>query len=688
VSAPQLLSLATPHAGSEIQHSVGGKYRLEERLGEGALGVVHRAVHLGLEKSFALKLLKTSGAPAAAVLARFQREAVALGRLQHPHIVGVTDSGIDEPSRVPYLVMELLHGAPLSEICRDQGPLSLVRALPLLEQIAAAVDAAHGAGVLHRDLKPGNILVEAADTDRPRVKILDFGLAELLGGPDETRVSLHPGEEESPGLTLTGALRGTPLYAAPELIRHGEASRASDIYSFGVIAYEILGGKPPFQGSMGEVLNGHLKSEPPPLPLPPPVCQVLRQALQKDPALRPRTAGEVVRGLREAAAEAEQARWKAAEVPRRQCMAVLLAALLFLLGLAIPWPPVPASERWFDDLRVRTSPAKAPDPRILLVTLDEASLADSPRPLADWADEIGRSLSRMFTAGARGVAVDLLLPAQWGTSDGFSKLLLQHPKDLTLAVFSASDGTLVGADSIDGLTKAALGSRRASEIFGFVNLDEDRDGVVRRGRLWFRDVGGAGHPSFAARAAGTLASDFAWKSGMPRDFWIDTRIDWSRYARISWRQLPAVLDRHPGLFRGRLVLVGGDFRGSGDDYYRIPHRSGSDTAVSGLTVQALMVDTIGAGLPIRDPGRMPFLIAAASGIFLAAAWVLCANRVWPAAVWLAAGAGVYLALSFPVFWRSGLRLPITAPSLLVVLGFLAALILRRNLSSPPEVSRP
>ena len=693
MSAPQSLSSVTLriareptlHAASEIQHPIGGKYRLEERLGEGALGVVYRAVHIGLEKSFAIKLLKTSGAPVPAALARFRREAVALGRLHHPHIVEVTDSGIDELSGTPYLVMELLDGVPLSEICRDHGPLPRARALPLLEQIADAIDAAHGAGVLHRDLKPGNILVDAADSELPRVKILDFGLAELLAGPEEARVPSQSGEENPPGVTMTGALRGTPLYAAPELIRHGEASRASDIYSFGVIAYEFLGGEPPFQGSMAQVLAGHLEAEPPALPLSPEVWLALSEPLRKDPALRPRTAAAAVRRLREGAAQAERARWRSAEVPRRERMAAVLAAILLLLCLGLPWPPLPAIERWIGDLRVRTSPAKAPDPRILLVTLDKASLGSSPLALADRADEIGRTLSRILGAGARGVAVDLLLPAQWSASQGFSDLLLRHSEALTLAAFSDPGGSLVGTDCIDGLTAAALGPRRLSGIFGFVNLDEDQDGTVRRGRLWFRDRSGSARPSWAARAARGLRFQ---DDGAPRDFWIDTRIDWPRYARISWRQLPAALDRNPGLFRDRLVLVGGDFRGSGDDYHRIAHRSGSNTAVSGLALQALMVDTIGAGLPIREPARMPVLAAAALGAALVMAGVLCARRVGSIAVWLAACTGVYTAISFPVFWWTGLMLPVMAPLLLVMLGLLAALVWRRNLSSPPEVSAP
>ncbi|MFP5288534.1 MAG: hypothetical protein ACLGI9_22555, partial [Thermoanaerobaculia bacterium] len=151
------------------------------------------------------------------------------------------------------------------------------------------------------------------------------------------------------------------------------------------------------------------------------------------------------------------------------------------------------------------------------------------------------------------------------------------------------------------------------------------------------------------------------------------------------QDVPAALDRSPELFRGRLVLVGEDVRGSGDDYHRIPQPSGT-SAVSGLTLQALMVDTIAAGLPIRESGKIFVFATSALVAFLAMAGALCARRAGPIASWLALGASLYVALSFPVFWRTGLMLPITAPLLLLLLGLLLALVLRRFLPSPPEVS--
>jgi serine/threonine protein kinase len=679
----------TPSSTAPAPQLLDGRYRLDERLGEGALGVVWRARHVALHRDFALKQLRTGALDDPAARARFQREAEALGRLRHPHVVEVTDFGVDPETGTPYLVMELLPGRTLADLLRETGAtgaLPVSRALPLLEALAGAVDAAHEQGILHRDLKPSNIALAAEASGEPLLKVLDFGLAQISAQQSaESPAPSAPTRDES--LTSTGMLLGTPLYAAPEVIRGGAASRASDIYSLGVIAYEMLTGRPPFHGSTSKVLAAHLQEEPPASALPEAVCEVLHEALRKEPELRPATARDFVRRLRQAVERSAAAQWRKTELPRRGALAAAIAAASLAAGLLLFPAGIPPAESRLDDLRMETADTRPHDPRILLVSIDEASLREGSVPLAGRADEIGRSLAAIFAAGARGVAVDLRLPAQWRDSPAFSDVVLRHPENLTLAAFSEADGHVDGLECVSGLTTAALGPERAAALFGFVNLDADAWGIVRSGRLSFHDRDGVEHPSFAARAASMLGALPRLPAGSA--FRIDHRVNGHLYHRILWRDLPSVLAQQPEVFRDRLVLVGGDFPGSGDDDHGIPVSLGETGAVSGLTLQALQVDTILAGLPVRQAARVPILVLAAAAAGCVSLAVLLGGRTGPAAVGLTAAAALYTAASLPFFERTGILLPITAPCLAAALGLALALALRRVLlPTPPARSSP
>jgi serine/threonine-protein kinase len=663
---------------------LGGRYRLEERLGEGALGVVWRARHLGLHRDFALKLLRAAPHEANA-LARFQREAEALGRLRHPNVVEVTDFGVDAESGVAYLVMELLPGRTLADLLREEGALAADRALPLLDALAAAIDAAHAQGILHRDLKPGNVAVSMDEAGEPLVKVLDFGLAEIAGVSAEG--SRDESSPQGSRLTSTGALLGTPLYAAPEVIRDGSASQASDIYSLGVIAYEMLTGHPPFQGPVSIVLARHLGAEPPVPRLPKAIWQTLREPLAKEPGLRPATAESFVHRLRQAVEQEEVRRWQKAELPRRLLLAATVASGALAAGLLLPPDGLPSIERRLDDLRMGTAPPRAPDPRLLLVTLDEPSLREGSAPLAGRADEIGHAIDGLFAAGARGVAIDLLLPAQWQESPAFTEAVLRHPEALTLAAFSPPKGSVTDTDCVAGLVTAALGPQRAADLFGFVNLDEDPgDHAVRRGRLSYRELSGGEHLSWAARAAASLGPVPRLPAGS--SFWIDHRIDSREHARLPWRNLAAALAHRPGLFHGRLILIGSDSLASGDDYHRIPAGPGETIAVSSLTLQALQVDTITAGLPIRQANRVPILLLTALLTGCAGLVLLLTRHAGRAAAGLAGCAILYAAASLPAFQRASFLLPVTSPCLTAALGLAAALALRFALPPIPQRRNP
>ncbi len=254
---------------------LAGRYRLEGCVAYGGVGEVWRATDLVLGRPVAVKLLRAEYAQHPEVLARFRAEARHAGSVSHPGIAQVYDYGEDGAASSPYLVMELVDGPSLARVLAA-GPLTPAHAMDVLAQAAAGLQAAHAAGLVHRDIKPGNLLVGPAG----QVKITDFGIAHAAW---------------SAPITQTGALVGTPAYLAPERVTGGPATPASDLYSLGLVGYQCLTGTVPFEGIAHGVTAAHQHRTLPPLPpaVPAGVVELVNDLAARDPAARPASAGEV-----------------------------------------------------------------------------------------------------------------------------------------------------------------------------------------------------------------------------------------------------------------------------------------------------------------------------------------------------------------------------------------------------------
>ena len=275
-----------------IGKCLDGRYRIEAQLGAGGAGTVYRARHLGLDRAVALKVLRTRERWGSRK--RFEREARALAQLSHEHIVAVSDCGVD--GDVPYLVMELLEGESLSARL-ERGALPAELACDLLLQLLEGLAYVHERGLVHRDVKPGNLFLERTAHGRERLKLLDFGLAKLLE------------QTEDAAVTLSGEVFGTPAYMPPEQITGESIDARSDVYSVGLVAFEMIAGRRAFQGHEAELLRQQLVD---PLPLlsqlrPSPAAAfaaaldpVLSRATDKDKTKRFAQAREMADALRAA----------------------------------------------------------------------------------------------------------------------------------------------------------------------------------------------------------------------------------------------------------------------------------------------------------------------------------------------------------------------------------------------------
>lgn len=279
-----------------VGQTLDGKYQLVERLGKGGMGTVYRATHLLIDRAVAIKVLNPHFVEDEEAQERFRREARAAGRLQHQNVAAVTDFGRTEDGLV-YIVMELLEGRSLRDVLSREAPLDAARAVSLMLQISAAVAAAHEARVIHRDLKPGNIFVVQRKHAPPVVKVLDFGIAKLAAD------ALEEDEEDQQTLTKVGVMIGTPRYMSPEQCDGGKLTPASDVYSLGIILYEMLTGTTPFSGSSPLAIAMKHSTETPRPPrefvssIPAPLEEIVLHALEKMPDNRPQDAGAFRREL-------------------------------------------------------------------------------------------------------------------------------------------------------------------------------------------------------------------------------------------------------------------------------------------------------------------------------------------------------------------------------------------------------
>jgi eukaryotic-like serine/threonine-protein kinase len=269
-----------------------GKYRIDERLNEGGMGTVYRGTHVLMEKTVAIKVLRPSLAADEKIVARFSREARAASRISHPNALSVTDFGEDDSGHV-FLVMEFLSGKTLKQEIRDNGPMPLTRVVDITRQIGDALNAAHTQGVVHRDLKSDNImLLDTVSGDH--AKVLDFGIAKINepDGPTDTNLT-------APNLVI-----GTPQYMSPEQCsQDSEIDARSDIYSFGVILFEMFVGHVPFSGdSPTMVMMKHLQEPVPSVleerdDLPAAVGRVVARAMAKLPSNRYQNVCELIEDL-------------------------------------------------------------------------------------------------------------------------------------------------------------------------------------------------------------------------------------------------------------------------------------------------------------------------------------------------------------------------------------------------------
>ncbi len=422
---------------------LAGRYRIDELLGKGGMGAVYRATQLGLLRAVAIKVLLPEHR-SAHIAERFEREARVAAAMRHDGVVDVYDFGVDDSERL-YLVMELLLGESLGEWLERDKTLGLDDALDLIVQVAAALASAHDVGLVHRDIKPDNIFVLDAEFGAPRrCKVVDFGLAFIKDGGNLGR------------LTNDNIISGTPDYMSPEQCRGGsEIGPATDVYALGCVLLELLTGRPPFHGELGEIIAQHLHVPAPRLvtrrpDLPGAISLLVQQMLEKQPAQRP-PAQEVVAAI--AAARSGVATQQTTTRDR--------SGRVIAPHVGVPSPQAPTTELATTDIVVKR-----------------------PAVVVRGAEQAGVSIALAVNGFD---VVELAETASDEPGTGVELLLWASTADVARRV-AAGATVIAGADPEDLERIAALVHAGAAEVLGTpVAVDELAPRVVRAHRRAIRE---------------------------------------------------------------------------------------------------------------------------------------------------------------------------------------------------------
>ncbi len=236
----KLIEIKSDGTDQMIGRMLAGRFLLVDKLGQGGMGTVYKAVHTQMDRICAIKLLSPLSADTESAVARFKREARMASRIDNPHAITIYDFGQAEDGLL-YLAMEFIDGKPLTRLLAEEPGLGIVRTVHITRQIAAALTAAHSLGIVHRDLKPDNIMIAQKGADADFVKVLDFGIAKTVA-------------DDTDNVTKTGFVLGTPVYMSPEQLTGEKLDARSDVYSLAIIVYEMLSGRLPFEGDNAQAI--------------------------------------------------------------------------------------------------------------------------------------------------------------------------------------------------------------------------------------------------------------------------------------------------------------------------------------------------------------------------------------------------------------------------------------------------